>query len=196
LLVTPAGQALPLIQLPSQQVQQAIFAAQSSGKRQQSRNGSGKDAFATIKSLLLGGGGKLASDSFNKLCADGDCGNEITGASNAIKRAYGIGPDQNLGVAWSEIEGVAERVVRGSSIVAKVPEFIFRYLNPQAKAHSESQILEYFAQKYMNNPQVQGVIRLFTYKEPCLACADVIRQFYEMFPNIQLYIYYYQPGGP
>lgn len=188
LVVTPNGQVSTLINV--QREQEGIHGAKNSdkgGKKGVDASG----AYAFIKSLLGGIGGRLCLN-------DGDCTNEINQAVNTIKAANGIGPKQNLGIAFAQLEGQAEMVItRGSSILGPTPQFIFNYAaNWAAKAHSESQILEYFARTFQNNTQIQGVIRLFTYTGSCPGCTSVIEQFRAMFPNIQLIIYWVTPYVP
>jgi RHS repeat-associated protein len=153
---------------------QALFAAQSNGNaRSNGRAGAIGHIRSLIGSLLSGGGAKLAQEGFNKLCSDGDCMNEATGSVNIIKMTekVRIGLGQNLGIAWSNIKGIVERKVSGSSYVASrgLPKARFlEYDSFLQQMHSEAQLLEYYAQKFWSDPNVSGTIHLFTQRSHVL----------------------------
>ncbi|AYF78555.1 hypothetical protein D7D52_37375 [Nocardia yunnanensis] len=49
---------------------------------------------------------------------------------------------------------------------------------------SEFKILDQLAQKL--NPDSKGVINLYTEREPCPACDNVIKQFQDKFPGVKV----------
>ncbi len=51
---------------------------------------------------------------------------------------------------------------------------------------SERKLLEEVGLRYIQTPEVQGRINLWTEREPCHSCCDVIEQFRRRFPNIRL----------
>ncbi|MGE8367726.1 deaminase domain-containing protein [Cupriavidus sp.] len=54
---------------------------------------------------------------------------------------------------------------------------------------TEFKILETVAQKLGDNKTASGTINLFSEKSVCQSCTDVIMQFRQMYPNIQLNIF-------
>jgi hypothetical protein len=54
--------------------------------------------------------------------------------------------------------------------------------------HSETKILERIAEKA--TPNSKGVVTIYTEREPCPSCEDIVRQFREMFPGIVLRVKY------
>ena len=55
---------------------------------------------------------------------------------------------------------------------------------------SENKLLEWLGSKYESNPDVEGIVDLYTERRPCLSCDAVIDQFSEMFPNIIVNVTY------
>jgi filamentous hemagglutinin len=56
---------------------------------------------------------------------------------------------------------------------------------------TEFKILEDFAQKHIDNQNVQGYINLFTERAPCASCSNVIEeQFAKLFPGVDVRIYH------
>ncbi len=69
---------------------------------------------------------------------------------------------------------------------------VFKLLEPPSghdrQYDSEYKLLEEIAARYTSNQKVHGRIELFTERKPCLSCADVIEQFRQKFPNIELVV--------
>jgi hypothetical protein len=51
---------------------------------------------------------------------------------------------------------------------------------------AEVKLLENFTQKYGSTPNIKGTLRLTSERPFCTSCSDVIEQFKQKFPNIQL----------
>ena len=80
---------------------------------------------------------------------------------------------------------------QGAVGLPKTP--IFKLLDPPPGRYrgydSEYKLLEEIASRYTQNKNVQGKIDLFTERPPCLSCQDIIRQFRQTFPNIELSVH-------
>ena len=67
------------------------------------------------------------------------------------------------------------------------------YRDNSGTMDSEYKVLEKIADDYWSNDpaeraRVTGEIRLYTELKPCLSCRDVIQQFKEAFPNLEIYV--------
>ena len=59
---------------------------------------------------------------------------------------------------------------------------LFRYHDTEAK------ILEDIASQ-IKEPNISGTINLFTERPPCESCSNIIEEFKEKFPNIELNVF-------
>ena len=69
---------------------------------------------------------------------------------------------------------------------------------PNKQSHrmhnAEVKLLEAMAAKYSENSGIQGISYLFSERQPCESCANVIEQVKAMFPTIEMPVEWYQGG--
>ncbi|OIP75957.1 MAG: hypothetical protein AUK48_06550 [Oscillatoriales cyanobacterium CG2_30_44_21] len=107
---------------------------------------------------------------------------------------------QNIGITRCSINGEnfelfavsgKKDICKGAVGLPKNP--IFKLLDPPPRHYrgydSEYKLLEEIASRYTQNKNVQGKIELFTERPPCLSCQNIIGQFRQSFPNIELNVY-------
>jgi hypothetical protein len=161
--------------------------------------GSGQNNGGLIARLfgIIAGAATSPSGPVNQACRDGDCFDEVNEVVGQLRKSAGIGPSQNLGAAMVELGDDVSTFVVGSAhrVSDGFQRLGFKYINPQARAHSESMLLENIAAKLADSPAARGTVRLFTYLSSCDTCKDVIRQFQEKFPNVRVVIYYLEEFG-
>jgi hypothetical protein len=86
--------------------------------------------------------------------------------------------------------GTVLKYFRGASLLSGIC--------PNKQSHrmhdAEVKLLEAMAARYSENPGIQGIINLFSERQPCESCANVIEQFKAMFPNLEMPVEWYQGG--
>jgi hypothetical protein len=56
---------------------------------------------------------------------------------------------------------------------------------------TETKILEAVARE-LKRSDAEGVMEVFTELRPCTSCSRIIKEFHEMFPDVQVRVYYRQ----
>jgi hypothetical protein len=125
---------------------------------------------------------------------------EIRRSCNLLFGLNTLSP-KNVGIARCLIDGEAfeifaisgkKDIYKGAVGLPKDPP-IFKLLDPppmhDRKYDTEYKLLEEIASRYTQNKNVQGKIELFTERPPCLSCQNIIGQFRQVFPNIELNVH-------
>lgn len=128
------------------------------------------------------------------------------------KRFRGTG---NIGVAFISIPGVNSEMQAFSRFDTEVPDLTTGFILLQEeenfkfetlfindinevdpikgydrKCDTEAKILEQIAHELGNVSDIKGEIDLYTDRNPCLSCLGVIKQFKQMYPEIEIRVYY------
>ncbi len=116
-------------------------------------------------------------------------------ACDAFRSMFDISSDKNLAVAEMHIDGVQQLFLSRSGsdappgMVELPGQTQFSVVNSgfmTRRFDTESIILEHIALNL--DPNAQGIIRLYTERSPCHSCSGIIRQYQDLFPNIEIII--------
>lgn len=107
-----------------------------------------------------------------------------------VRTSLGVKNSQNIAISEGKIGNDAIREV---GISGKTKEFSTGIPEPRqfhteayAKFDSEVKILETLATRYQKTPMVKGNISLISERAYCPSCQNVIKQFQQKFPNINI----------
>jgi hypothetical protein len=117
-----------------------------------------------------------------------------------VRQELGVGRARNIAIAEFQIGGDTDELIAVSGQAARAgtvglpqnPLFeTFEVPPGHSRAFdSEYKLLEALASRYVQTPEVQGTVYLFTERPPCASCRNVIEQFRQQFPNIRLNVNY------
>jgi The BURPS668_1122 family of deaminases len=115
---------------------------------------------------------------------------------NQIRENLGVSAYKNIAVAdfligndRGELIAISGRSTRSGTVgLPDEPLFqTFEVPPGHSRAYdSERKLLEEVGLRYVQTPEVQGRVNLWTEREPCDSCCEVIEQFRRRFPNIRL----------
>jgi The BURPS668_1122 family of deaminases len=115
---------------------------------------------------------------------------------NQIRETLGVSPYKNIAVAdfligndRGELIAISGLSTRSGTVgLPDNPLFqTFEVPPGHSRAYdSERKLLEELGLRYVQTPEVQGRVNLWTERAPCDSCCEVIEQFRRRFPNIIL----------
>ncbi|MBI1227717.1 MAG: hypothetical protein GC192_20960 [Bacteroidetes bacterium] len=120
------------------------------------------------------------------------------GAEQAVSLArtlWNVGKGRNIAIATGAIGGedILSIGISGAKSTkagtAEIPTTRIFAAIEGSEFDSEVKVLEEVAKKFLNNQEVKGSITLLTERPACTSCQGVIKQFMEMFPNIELKVH-------
>ena len=113
-----------------------------------------------------------------------------------IRHEFGVGQHRNVAIVQfqigsdsGELKAVSGRATRPGMVGLPQQPFFesFEFPPGHSRAYdTEYKLLEELAAMYVEIPEVQGTVNLFTERPPCTSCSYVIEQFRQRFPNITL----------
>jgi RHS repeat-associated protein len=114
---------------------------------------------------------------------------------NLLREAYSIGGGRNIGTLGGVVEGAGYHTTGVSGTASRagtvgVP-LLRRFTTMEVGGYdrlfdSEVKLLEDFAAKFHNTPNVRGTLTLTSERQFCTSCSGVVTQFQKAFPNVQL----------
>ncbi|MDI9363590.1 MAG: deaminase domain-containing protein [Flavobacterium sp.] len=121
--------------------------------------------------------------------------NIASGRIDFIRKALNVGVKKNIGILSGVIEGEAyytvavsgEALREGSVGVPILRRFTTSVVKYDRLLDSEVKLLEDFAAKFHNTPNVKGNLALTSELPFCNSCSNVITQFQKMFPNVKIH---------
>ena len=115
---------------------------------------------------------------------------------NQIRETLGVSPYKNIAVAdfligndRGELIAISGRSTRPGTVALPDNPLFQTFEVPPGHSRSydsERKLLEEVGLRYVQTPDVQGRINVWTEREPCDSCCEVIEQFRRRFPNIRL----------
>jgi RHS repeat-associated protein len=112
-----------------------------------------------------------------------------------VRKAYTIGAGRNIGTLGGVVEGAGYYTIGVSGTGARagtvgVP-LLRRFTTTEVGGYdrlfdSEVKLLEAFAEKFHNTPNVKATLTLTSERQFCTSCSGVVTQFQKMFPNVKL----------
>ena len=114
-----------------------------------------------------------------------------------IRKELMVGAGRNIGTLGGMVEGSAYYTIGVSGTAARTGTVAIpvlrRFTTMEVGGYdrlfdSEVKLLEAFAEKFHNRPNVRAVITLTSERQFCTSCSGVVDQFTKMFPNVRLNI--------
>ncbi|MFZ0548665.1 MAG: deaminase domain-containing protein [Candidatus Promineifilaceae bacterium] len=135
------------------------------------------------------------------LCLDSDCTNELqalTDRTMKIRETLNKIWEKNVAASNYTINGISgtadavsgeqpwSDILSNPNLVSNAPTSRILLAEAGRGFDTEVLILEDIAQSYSYDPLMEGTIRIFTELAPCSSCAEAIKQFEQLFPNVSI----------
>lgn len=126
--------------------------------------------------------------------------NESLKRVRSIRQQLGVSKSKNIAFADFQIGdergslvAISGQAIRLGTVSLPNSPFFETFEVPlgHSRAYdSEYKLLEGLASRYVQTPEITGMIDLFTERPPCASCNFVVEQFRQRFPNITLIVNY------